>query len=171
MEYYSAMKRNAFESVLMRCLKLEPIKQWSQSEREGQILYINTHIWNLERRYWWSCMQGSKGDADVKNRLLDSIGDGEGGMIWENSDDMYITMCKIDDRCKFDAWSRAPKASALGQPSGKAGEWRWEECSGWGRHMYSCGEFMLMYGKNHHNIVIILQLHKLIFKKKKKKIQ
>ena len=85
MEYYSAMKRNAFESVLMRCLKLEPIKQWSQSEREGQILYINTYIWNLERRYWWSCMQGSKGDTDVKNRLLDYVGKGEGGTIWENS--------------------------------------------------------------------------------------
>ena len=29
-------------------------------------------------------MQGIKGDTDVKNRLLDSVG-GEGGMIWENS--------------------------------------------------------------------------------------
>ena len=23
-------------------------------------------------------------DADVQNRLLDSVGEGEGGMIWEN---------------------------------------------------------------------------------------
>jgi len=38
-----------------------------------------------------------------------------------------------------------------------------------GGHMYTCGQFMLMYGKKHHNIVIILQLNKLIFKKKKKK--
>ena len=30
-------------------------------------------------------MQSSKGDTDVKNRLLDSVGEGEGGMIWENS--------------------------------------------------------------------------------------
>ena len=30
-------------------------------------------------------MQGSKGDTDVKNRLLDSVGEGEGGMIWEIS--------------------------------------------------------------------------------------
>ena len=30
-------------------------------------------------------MQGRKGDLDVKNRLLDSVGEGEGGMIWENS--------------------------------------------------------------------------------------
>ena len=26
----------------------------------------------------------SKGDTDVQNSLLDSVGEGEGGMIWEN---------------------------------------------------------------------------------------
>ena len=30
-------------------------------------------------------MQGSKGDTDVNNRLLDSVGEGECGMIWEKS--------------------------------------------------------------------------------------
>ena len=30
-------------------------------------------------------MQGSKIDTDVKNRLLDSVGEDEGGMIWENN--------------------------------------------------------------------------------------
>ena len=30
-------------------------------------------------------MQGSKRDTDVKNRLLVCVGEGEGGMIWENS--------------------------------------------------------------------------------------
>ena len=25
--------------------------------------------------------------------------------------------------------------------------------SGWGRHTYTCGQFMLMCGKNHHHIV------------------
>ena len=29
-------------------------------------------------------MQDSKRDTDVKNSLLDSVGEGEGGMIWEN---------------------------------------------------------------------------------------
>ena len=28
---------------------------------------------------------GQQGDTDVKKRLLDSVGEGEGGMIWENS--------------------------------------------------------------------------------------
>jgi len=30
-------------------------------------------------------MQDSKRDTDVKNRLLDFVGEGEGGMICENS--------------------------------------------------------------------------------------
>ena len=34
MEYYSALKRNAFESVLMRWMNLEPIIQSEVSERE-----------------------------------------------------------------------------------------------------------------------------------------
>ena len=35
-------------------------------------------------------MQDSKRDTDVKNRLLDSVGEGEGGMMWENSSEMCI---------------------------------------------------------------------------------
>ena len=35
-------------------------------------------------------MQDSKRDIDVWNGLLDSVGEGEGGMIWEN--DMYTIM-------------------------------------------------------------------------------
>ena len=48
MEYYSAIKKNTFESVLMRWMKLEPIIH-SKSERKTPIQYINTYIWNLER--------------------------------------------------------------------------------------------------------------------------
>ena len=35
-------------------------------------------------------MQDRKRDTDVKNRLLDSVGEGKGGMIWENSIETYI---------------------------------------------------------------------------------
>jgi len=30
-------------------------------------------------------MRDSKRDTDVKNSFLDSVGEGKGGMIWENS--------------------------------------------------------------------------------------
>ena len=66
--------------------------EWSQSERERQISHINAYIWNLERWYQRSYIKGSKGDPGVKNRLLDSVGKGEGGMIWENSIQTYTLL-------------------------------------------------------------------------------
>ena len=39
-------------------------------------------------------MQDSKKDTDVYNGLLDSEGEGEGGMIWENGIVTYILSCK-----------------------------------------------------------------------------
>ena len=35
-------------------------------------------------------MQNRKGDTDVKNRLLDSVGEDKGGMIWENNIEIRI---------------------------------------------------------------------------------
>ena len=35
-------------------------------------------------------MWDSKRDADVKNRLLDSVREGEGVMLWENNTETYI---------------------------------------------------------------------------------
>ena len=51
MECYSAIKKNAFESVLMRWRKLEPIIQSKVSQKEKQSSYTNACMWNLERRY------------------------------------------------------------------------------------------------------------------------
>ena len=65
--------------------------EWRKSERERQTLYMNSYIWNLERQYQWSYTKGSKGDTDVENILLDSVGEGEGGVIWENS----IEICSL----------------------------------------------------------------------------
>lgn len=39
-------------------------------------------------------MQDSKRDTDIKNRLLDSVGEREGGMIWENGVETCILSCK-----------------------------------------------------------------------------
>ena len=51
MEYYSAIKRNAFEPVLMRWMKLEPIIQSEVSQKEKNKSYTNAYIWNLEGWY------------------------------------------------------------------------------------------------------------------------
>ena len=44
MEYYSAIKKNAFESVLMRWMKLEPIIQSEVSQRKTSMQYTNIYM-------------------------------------------------------------------------------------------------------------------------------
>ena len=51
MEYYSALKRNTFESVLMRWMDLEPIIQSEVNQKEKDKYHILTYIWNLEEWY------------------------------------------------------------------------------------------------------------------------
>ena len=51
MEYYSAIKRNTFESVLMRWMNLEPIIQSEVSQKEKDKYHILTYIWNVDK---WS---------------------------------------------------------------------------------------------------------------------
>ena len=92
-------------------------------------------------------MRDSKRDADVQNRLFDSVGEGEGGMIWENG----IETCII---------SYKKRIASLGsmQDTGCLGLVHWDNPEGWyaeggGRGvqewelMYTHGGFMLMYGK------------------------
>ena len=87
-----------------------------------------------------------KRDTDVKNRLLDSVGEGEGGMIWENS----IESCM---------WNRllvqvqCMRQGAQGWCTGmtlRDGMGREVQD---GEHKYTHDWFMSMYGKNHYNIV------------------
>ena len=47
MEYYSAIKKNTFESVLMRWMKLEPIIQSEVSQKEKHQSSILTHIFGI----------------------------------------------------------------------------------------------------------------------------
>ena len=47
MEYYSAMKKDAFESVLMRWMKLEPIIQSEVSQKEKHQYSILAHIYGI----------------------------------------------------------------------------------------------------------------------------
>ena len=44
MEYYQAIKRNTFESVLMRWMSLEPIIQSEVSQKEKDKYRILTHV-------------------------------------------------------------------------------------------------------------------------------
>ena len=47
MEYYSAIKRNAFESVLMRWINLEPIIQSEVSQKEKYKYHTLMHMYEI----------------------------------------------------------------------------------------------------------------------------
>ena len=47
MEYYSGIKKNAFQSVLMRWMNLEPIIQSEVSQKEKHQYSILTHIYEI----------------------------------------------------------------------------------------------------------------------------
>ena len=92
-------------------------------------------------------MRNSKRDTEVKNRLLHSVGEGKGGMIWENS----IETCILP----YVKWIASP---GLMHETGCSGLVHWDDPEGWdgegggrgvqdGEHMYTCGGFMSMYGK------------------------
>ena len=133
--------------------------QWSKSEREKQMLYImsyiNTFIWNLERWYWWTYLQGSNGNTDIENRLLDTVGGGEGGMNWESSMETYTLpyIKQIASRNLLYDTGRSNQVLCDNQEgSDGAGSGRERDSRRRG-HMDTCGWFMLMYGRDQHNIV------------------
>ena len=47
MEYYSAIKRNVFESVVIRWMNLKPIIQNEVSQKEKDKYHILTHIYRI----------------------------------------------------------------------------------------------------------------------------
>ena len=77
MEYYSAIKSKAFESVLMRWMNLKPIIQSEVSQKEKNKYRILTHIYRIwkngtEELIYRAAME----KTDIENRLMD-IGRGE----------------------------------------------------------------------------------------------
>ena len=49
MEYYSAIKRNVFESVLMKWMNLEPVIQREVSQKKKDKFCILTHIYGIQK--------------------------------------------------------------------------------------------------------------------------
>ena len=69
-KYYSTIKKNTFELVLMRWMKPEPVIQSEVSQKEKHQYSIIMHIYGIQK-------DGNDDpicDTDVKNSLLDSVG-------------------------------------------------------------------------------------------------
>ena len=65
-------------------------------------------------------MQNRKRNTDVQNRVLDSVGEGEGGMFQENS--MYIIYSETDHQPRLDAWDKRSDLVHWEDPEGSGGE-------------------------------------------------
>ena len=65
-------------------------------------------------------MQDSKRDTHIKNRLLDSVGEGEGGMIWENG----TATCII-------SYMKRVASPGLMHDTGCLGLVHWDDPEGW----------------------------------------
>ena len=92
-------------------------------------------------------MQDRKKDTDVYNGLLDSEGEGEGGMIWENG----ILTCILSCKKRIACLCLTQDTACLGLVHGDDPERCYGEGGGRGvqdgEHVYTCGGFVLMYGK------------------------
>ena len=88
----------------------------------------------------------TKENSPKENSLLDSVGEGEGGMIWENGIETCIIYMK-----------RIASPGSM-HDTGCLGLVNWDDPEGWygdggergvqdGEHVYTYGGFMLMYGK------------------------
>ena len=53
MEYYSAIKRNEIELSVVRWMDLKSVIQSEVSQKEKQIPYTTTYIWNLKKKKWF----------------------------------------------------------------------------------------------------------------------
>ena len=92
-------------------------------------------------------MRDSKRDTDVFNSLLDTVAEGEGGMIWENG----------IETCKLSYVKRIASPGSM-HDTGCSGLVHWDDPEGWdgegggrgvqdGEHIYTHGRFKSMYGK------------------------
>ena len=78
---------------------------------------------------------------------MDSVGEGEGGMIWENG----IEACIIPYKKQITSLGSMQDTGCLGlvhrdDPERWYGKGGGRGIQDW-EHVYSCGRFMLMYGK------------------------
>ena len=69
----------------MRWMKLEPIIQSEVSQKEKYQYSILTHIYGTLKDGNSDPICETARDMDIKKRLLDSVGEGKGGMICDNS--------------------------------------------------------------------------------------
>ena len=154
-EYYSAIKKNTFESVLMRWMKLEPIIQSLVSQKEKHQYSILTHIYRSQKDGNDDLIGKKANETQIKRTDF--------WTLWEKMRVGWSERLALK-HVHYHVWNRWPvqvqcmKQGTQSQCSGMRWGGRWEEGFRMEGHMYTCGWFISMYGKKHHSILISLQL-------------
>ena len=147
-EFYMALKItiSVWRSFYKQCRWTKDATGWCYSDE------VNTQ--NLEKWYWRIYLQGSSGETDIENRLLD-MGRGEERVrcmervTWK----LNNTICKIDSQREFAVWLRKLKQGLCINLEGWDGE-------GDGREVPEGGWFMLRFDRKQQNSLKQLSFNK-----------
>ena len=81
MEYYSAIKKNSLESVLMRWMKLEPIIQSEVRQKDKDQYSILMHIYGILKDGNDNPISKTEKETQMYRTDFWTLGEGEGGMF------------------------------------------------------------------------------------------
>ena len=136
MEYYSAIKRNTFESVLMRWIKLEPIIQNEISQKDKHQYSILTHIYGIYK--------DGNDNPTCKTEKETQMYRTDFWTLWEKARVGWSERTALK-HVYYQVWNRSPVqvgcmrqvlgAGSLGRPRGMGWGGMWEGGSGWGTHI------------------------------------
>ena len=168
-EYYSAIKNNSFESVLMRWLKLEPIIQSEVSQKDKDQCSIVMHIYGISK-------DGSD-NSICKTEKETQMYRTDFWTLWEKARLGCFERTSLK-HAYSQVWNRSPAQAgcmrqmlgpgALGRPRGIGWRGRWERGSGWGIHVNPWLIHVNVWQKPlQHFKVISLKLRKINGKRKR----
>ena len=114
---------------------------------------ILMHIYGIQKEGNDNPVCETAKETQMYRTVFWTLWEREGEIIWENG----IKTCII-------SYKKRIASPGLMQDTGSLGLMHWDDPEGWygerggrqvqdGEHMYTCGGFMLMYGKNQYNIV------------------
>ena len=120
--------------------------EWSKPERKTPVQYTNTYMEFRKMVVIILYVRQQKRHRCIE-QYFGLCGRGRG---WDVLEEWHWNMCNIiyemKRQSRFDAWYRMLGAGALGWPRGMVQGGRLEGLQD-GEHVYTCGRFMLMYGK------------------------
>ena len=151
-EYYSAIKKE--------CICVSPNEvgepracytRWSKSEKDK--CCISMHTYGIRKMVLMNLLAGQQLRHRHREETCGHSGGRGGGADWESSVETY-TLPYVKQMASGNLLcDTGSSTQCSGQSRGVGWGGKWEGGSGGRGHMYTCGWFMLMCGRNQHNII------------------